>query len=302
MEENTGQARRPDEQDPAEGNTGQAPDPSKRQAPDQVLPAASAAPNPEADHDPSAAFSTPSAPWEPATSAAGTGEDLSGSPFGFAEIGEDEESPPRAKPFLSRLLNRIGIRTGPGADWMLDWIQVLAVAAVLAWLTMSYVVVRMRVPTGSMEPTIRTDSSFFVDKLSFYLRHPSPGDIIVFWHTEGSGNRVRYVKRLIATEGQRVKIVDCIKFSIEECGVYVNGQKLKGEAFNRPYYTGGKMGEQEWTVPEDHYFVLGDNSRNSLDSRFWGFVDEKDFIGEPFLRVWPLHQFGFMNGYFGTAR
>ena len=320
MEDNTGQARRPDEQDPEKNidqvrrPDGQADDetPSAFGADDEA-PSAFGADDETpsafgADDEASSAFSAEenevsAAPivtsWQTSST---QGEGLAGSPFGFDEAGEGaEEEPPRAKPFLSRLLNRIGIRTGAGVDWMLDWIQVLAVAALLAWLTMSYVVVRMRVPTGSMEPTIRTDSSFFVDKLSFYLRHPTPGDIIVFWHTEGSGNRVRYVKRLIATGGQKVKIIDCIKFSSEECGVYINGQKLQDEAFNRAYYTGGKMGEQEWEVPKDHYFVLGDNSRNSLDSRFWGYVDKNDFIGEPFLRVWPLYQFGFMNGYFGSA-
>lgn len=219
--------------------------------------------------------------------------------------GEDflsiEQEVVRSKPFLARVLNKIGIRTGPFMDSMLDWVQVLAVAAILAWLTMSYVVVRMRVPTGSMEPTIRSDSSFFVDKMSYYFREPSQGDIIVFWHNENSNKRVRYVKRLIATEGQTVRIRDCIQYTREECGVYVDGEKMTGPAFDRPYYSNGKMQDEEWVVPEDSYFVLGDNSRNSLDSRFWGFVDQEDFIGEPFLRVWPLNQFGFMNGYFGTG-
>lgn len=213
-----------------------------------------------------------------------------------------EEAPPGPRPFLARLLNRLGISTGRRAIWLLDWIQVLGVAAFLAWLTMSFVVVRMRVPTGSMEPTIQTHSSFFVDKISFLWRHPQPGDIVVFWHNETSGERVRYVKRLIAVGGQTVQIHDCGRLSAEECGVYVDGKKLTGEAFDRPYYAQGKMGSDVWTVPEGHYFVLGDNSRNSLDSRFWGFADVKDFIGEPFLRVWPLNQFGFMNGYFGTDR
>ncbi len=226
--------------------------------------------------------------------------------FPWAGKHEDEFQPIykevfRSKPFLSRGLNKIGIRTGPFVDSMLDWVQVLAVAAVLAWLTMSYVVVRMRVPTGSMEPTIRSDSSFFVDKLSFYFREPTQGDIIVFWHNENASKRVRYVKRLVATEGQTVSIKDCIQNPPETCGVYINGEKLTDPAFDRPYYANGKMRDEEWVVPEDSYFVLGDNSRNSLDSRFWGFVDQTDFIGEPFLRVWPLNQFGFMNGYFGTG-
>lgn len=217
-----------------------------------------------------------------------------------------EEEPP--KPWLVRVLNRRGIETTPRMEVALDWLQIIVVAVVLALITMNFIIVRMRVPTGSMEPTIAAGSSFFVDKISFYFRKPKPGDIIVFWHNEGTDEAprwVRYVKRLIAVGGQTVQIKDCY--------VYVNGVPMTDNAFNHPghphperqcYYSSGKMGEQILTVPPGHYFVLGDNSRNSLDGRFWDFpfVCEKNFIGEPFLRVWPPHQIGFMNGYFGSPR
>ncbi len=208
-----------------------------------------------------------------------------------------------SKPLLAKVLNYIGIPTRPLIDILLDWVQVLLLAAALAGLTMSFVIVRIRVPTGSMEPTIHAGSSFFVDKLSFSFRDPMPGNIIVFWHNESPEKRVRYVKRLVATGGQKVKIKDCVKYPRVNCGIYVNGERLldTNSAFDRPYYSNGKMGEQEWIVPKDSYFVLGDNSRNSLDSRFWGFVDQKDFIGEPFLRVWPPNEIGLMNSYFGTG-
>lgn len=213
------------------------------------------------------------------------------------------EEPRRKRPYLARLLNRIGIKTGETAEYYLDWLQVLIVAGLLAWLVMTFVMVRMRVPTESMVPTIEANDSFFVDKISYWFRDPKPGDIVVFWHYERDEKRIRYVKRLIATEGQTVQIKDCGRYSPAECGVYLDEKRLEGEAFNRPYYTGGKMGDQAWTVPEESYFVLGDNSRNSLDSRFWGFVKEEDFIGEPFIWVWPPRKFLHpMNGYFGSKK
>lgn len=106
--------------------------------------------------------------------------------------------------------------------------------------------------------------------------------------------RVRYVKRLIAVGGQTVEI--------QGGNVYVDGEKLEGERFDRYYYSNDprmRYGVTPTLVPEGNWFVLGDNSSDSWDSRFWGFVDESDFIGEPYLRVWPLTRFGPMNGYFG---
>lgn len=207
---------------------------------------------------------------------------------------EREEKKKRKKPLLARLLNKLGIPTGPVTEWIIDWVQVFIVAGFLAWFVMTFVLVRMRVPTGSMKPTIQEGSSFFVDKISYYFRKPDIGDIVVFWHQE-SDKKVRYVKRLIAIGGQTVEI--------KEGDLYVNGAKLTDPAFQRYYYCyPNRMNNCQWTVPEHKYFLLGDNSRNSRDSRYWGFADQKDFIGEPFFRVWPLSRIGFMNGYFGSNR
>ncbi|MFQ5793598.1 MAG: signal peptidase I [Candidatus Bipolaricaulia bacterium] len=200
----------------------------------------------------------------------------------------------RKKSYLAQILNRLGVSTTQRLDGILGWVEVIAIAGALAWLVITFVTVRVNVPTGSMVPTIRARDSFFVDKISYRFREPNPGDIIVFWRKEENGQRLRLVKRLIATEGQRVQI--------ENGDVRVNGEKLVGEAFDRYYCNAGIMGFEEWIVPEDSYFVLGDNSPNSLDSRFWEFVSKDDFIGEPFFRVWPLNRIGFMNSYFGSAQ
>jgi len=231
----------------------------------------------------------------------------------FSELEPQQPpQPERPRPLLARLLNGLGLSTSPGMEWGLDWLQVLFVAGLLAWFTMSYVVVRMKVPTGSMEPTIMPGDSFFVDKVSYDLglKHPKPGDIIVFWHYEPSpkcqdgflfwhwgprhGCWVRYVKRLIAVGGQTVQLKG-------DCKVTVNGVPLKGPAFARCYEPRGRMGTALWKVPPGSYFALGDNTENSSDSRYWGYLKASQFIGEPFLRVWPLNRLGFMNGYLGSV-
>lgn len=232
-----------------------------------------------------------------------------------------EEEDPRSKPFLSRMLNRAGIRTGHGVDWMIDWLQVLIIAGLLAWGTMSEGMVRMRVPTGSMIPTIQEGDSFFVDKFTYRvgINNPEPGDIVVFWHTdefkkcqdgflqwkwgEPKPCKERYVKRLVAIGPAEVRI------SMGK--IYVNGLEMTDIAFDRDYVCRNREHRDPtlrnpdecapFDVPEGEFFVLGDNTRNSSDSRYWGTVESGDFIGEPFFRVWPFERIGPMNSYFGSA-
>ncbi|HIE47797.1 TPA: hypothetical protein EYP84_02765 [Candidatus Bipolaricaulota bacterium] len=70
------------------------------------------------------------------------------------------------------------------AEWALGWLETIVVAGGAAWLIISFVTVRMTVPTGSMIPTIMPGDSFFVDRISYYFREPDVGDVIVFWHVE----------------------------------------------------------------------------------------------------------------------
>ena len=272
-----------------------------------------------------------------------------------------------------RLAHRLGYQPGKVMSEVFEWIEVLAVAGVLALLVMSFVTVRMHVPTESMVPIIEPRDSFFVDRISYQFRDPIPGDIVVFWHTnavlvrsvddrlekfgispgdrliavngvpiyseagvedvlqtlpEGTDislqlsgapailvgtkiaglesledvgivlreQRIRYVKRLIAVGGQTIHI--------RSGNLYVDGERLTEPEFDRQYSsTDPRMGfgVTPTEVPSGYWFVLGDNTSNSWDSRYWGFVNESDFIGEPFLRVWPLNRFGLMNGYFGSG-
>ena len=237
-------------------------------------------------------------------------------------IPEQSEAPPKRKPFTSRMLGKIGINTSPAVDWIFDWVQIFVIAGLLAWLTMSEGTVRMRVPTASMVPTIEVGDSFFVDKLTYKLglRTPNPGDIIVFWHTDQFSRckerilifwtsdeekpcKERFVKRLIAEGPAEVKII--------QGKIHVDGEVLSGPAFERDYMCGNNEHRDPLLrspdgcthiVPENEFFVLGDNTPNSNDSRFWGTVSTDEFIGEPFLRVLPLRRIGFMNGYFGSPR
>ena len=85
---------------------------------------------------------------------------------------------------------------------------------------------------------------------------------------------------MIGLPGEKIKISNGM--------IYVNGEPLQGDKYVRTYYDYGFYGEGEKTVPEDSYFVLGDNSINSDDSRFWGYVPRKNVLGRAFLIYWPL--------------
>jgi signal peptidase I len=96
---------------------------------------------------------------------------------------------------------------------------------------------------------------------------------------------MRHVKRRVG--GQTVEL--------RAGAVYVGGVVLGRPKFDRYHYSDDpryRFGVEPVEMPDGMLFVLGDNSKESFDSRFWGFVDVRRVIGVPFPRVWPLHRFG----------
>ncbi|MFB6285848.1 MAG: signal peptidase I [Candidatus Bipolaricaulia bacterium] len=225
--------------------------------------------------------------------------------------------PSEGKPLLALGLGLLGVETSPAVDRVLDWVFVLGLAVVLSFVVMQVGVARMMVPTRSMAPTIQPGDSFFVDKFTYWsgLNQPEPGDIVVFWHKQRSQPcehqllfwqwqeappcKLRYVKRLVAIGPATV--------TIRNGDVVVDGARLTGPRFDRRYTCGpranaGRFEEGcQWRVPSGKMFVLGDNTTNSRDSRYWGVADVASLIGEPFLRVWPPSRVGLMNGYLTDA-
>ena len=137
-------------------------------------------------------------------------------------------------------------------------------------------------PSGSMTPTLLPGDHFISNQMAYGFRIPfsdtrifpsSPqrGDTIVFSYPRNP--EVEYVKRVIALGGETV--------SIENDQVMIDGEPLEEPyAFFDPRHAGsGKSGFAPVTVPEGQLFVLGDNRRNSHDSRDWGFVEEKTVLG-----------------------
>jgi len=174
-----------------------------------------------------------------------------------------------------------------------DWIESIVVAFILAMLIRTFIIQPFKIPSGSMRPTLLEGDHIFVNKFIYGLRIPlvgkrlilwglkSPqrGDVIVFIYPQD--HKKNFIKRLIAFGGEKVKI--------KEGKIYINGQALEDGVFGQIYYYNrGLYGnEQEIIVPQNCYYVLGDNSFSSQDSRYWGFVPDENILGKAFLIFWP---------------
>jgi signal peptidase I len=115
------------------------------------------------------------------------------------------------------------------------------------------------------------------------VREPQRGDVIVFIYPEDP--KKDFIKRLVATESETVEI--------KNGTVYINGRPLLDTNFSRRYYYNrGDFAQegQKIVVPKDSFFVMGDNSASSQDSRYWGFVPKKNVLGNAILIYWPLNR------------
>lgn len=167
-----------------------------------------------------------------------------------------------------------------------EWGQSLVVALIVTLIVRTYVIQAFKIPSGSMIPTLQIGDKLFVNKYLYRFEAPKRGDIIVFKYPVDK--KKDFIKRLVAFEGEKVEIRDG--------KIYIDGKALDDpETFGKFYYYNHDpfAGPGERTqVPANSYFVLGDNSANSTDSRFWGFVPKENVLGKAVYRWWPLNRMG----------
>jgi signal peptidase I len=136
------------------------------------------------------------------------------------------------------------------------------------------------IPSESMVPTLMVGDRVLANKFIYDFTDPEKGDVAVFESVEVEGQDL--IKRVVATPGDTVEV--------REGMLYVNG-----EPQNEPYIKkGGGISppQQEFTVPKDSVFVMGDNRSNSRDSRFFGPVPEENLEGKAFVTFWPPGRLG----------
>ncbi|HPN72417.1 MAG TPA: signal peptidase I [Candidatus Omnitrophota bacterium] len=176
--------------------------------------------------------------------------------------------------------------------WWYEWVKPILVAAVLAMFIRTFIMQPFKIPSSSMVPTFVPGDRIFVNKFVYgakipftkmrlpALQKPRQGDIIVFFSPEEKKKFL--VKRFIASGGQTVEIRDG--------DILIDGKPSSAKALEKFYYHNtGEYGPEGRAVevPEGSFYVLGDNSANSMDSRYWGFVPEDNIVGKAFIIHWP---------------
>jgi signal peptidase I len=144
--------------------------------------------------------------------------------------------------------------------------------AVVIFLALNTATSRFQVRGASMLPTLHNGQYLVISKLTYWIRPPQRGDIIVFRPPTNPGEE--YIKRIVGLPGEQVEI--------REGEVAVNGQPL-----DEPYVNSPGAGSRPWTLSEGEYFVLGDNRRNSSDSRQFGPISEETIVGRAWVSYWP---------------
>lgn len=188
-------------------------------------------------------------------------------------------------------------------DLSRSFFPVLAIVLVLR----SFLVEPFQIPSGSMLPTLEVGDFILVNKYAYGLRlpvagtkilevdDPDRGEVVVFRYPEDG--RTNYIKRVVGLPGDHVRY--------RNKDLFINGDKVDsrfvarlppmelrretlGDIDHNLYLTLGRpsgSGEGEWTIPEGHYFVMGDNRDNSNDSRYWGTVPDELIVGKAFA-IW----------------
>jgi signal peptidase I len=206
-----------------------------------------------------------------------------------------------------------------GKSTVREWTEFFVTLIIMVFFIRVTTVEAFRIPTGSMENTLLIGDFLLVNKFIYGIRTPDwigipftdigfsipttrlpapskvePGDIVVFKHVDPQQGLVNYIKRCVAGPGQTLEIRD--RQVYVDGAVWPNPPESK---FTGPAPIRAGIGEPEivrkwgasWnhdnfgpiTIPEGHYFMMGDNRDNSSDSRYWGFLPESDVIGKALI-------------------
>jgi len=164
-----------------------------------------------------------------------------------------------------------------------EYAESLLIAFVLAMIIRTFVVQAFKIPTGSMRPTLIEGDRILVNKFIYKFREPKRGEVIVFKYPEDP--KLAFIKRLIGLSNEVLEI--------KNGRIFINDTIIEDNNITKSfYYNRGDYGgvDQQIKISDDNLFALGDNSANSRDSRYWGFVPRENMIGKAMLIYWPPYR------------
>jgi len=157
-----------------------------------------------------------------------------------------------------------------------ELLETVISAGVIAFFIITFIGQVTVVQGASMETTLHNKERLIANKIGYRLESPKRGEIIIF--RPPLDTKRNYIKRVIGIPGDKIKIVEGI--------VYLNDEALDESYVEYKSYEN----MPDIIVPDDSYFVLGDNRPNSSDSRYWGFVPRKNVVGKAWVVFWPLNK------------
>ena len=190
------------------------------------------------------------------------------------------------------------------------------VFVIVAVILIRFFIAELRwIPSGSMKPTLVEGDRIVVEKLTkipnLWKEHnfentPNRGDVMIFYppfvklkHTPLAVfsrltgffcKDVAYIKRVVGLPGEKLEIK---RNSVGAYKVYINDKPLEEDYIMNEYdyhVCKSDMHCGPLIIPENHYFMMGDNRGNSMDSRFWGTLPKERFIGRAVFLFWPLNR------------
>ena len=158
-----------------------------------------------------------------------------------------------------------------------SWLITIGAAFVLAYCITHFIIIKAEIPTPSMESTIMVGDKIVGNRLAYLFSNPERGDVVIFLFPDNE--KENYVKRIIGLPGETVEIIDG--------KVYIDNSS---EPLDEPYLSVEMEGSYgPYLVPEESYFMLGDNRNVSKDSRLWvnTYVAEDKIIAKAWFRYSP---------------
>ncbi len=170
-------------------------------------------------------------------------------------------------------------------DSLVELIEFVAIVAAVLIVLRFFIAEPHRVSGSSMVPNFHDGDYIITNKLAKSIAHLERGEVIIL-HNPRNTDQV-FIKRIVGLPGEKIQILDG--------QVYINGKQIQEPYLPQGLKTSGGAflpeGE-EITIPDNQYFVMGDNRNGSSDSREWGTVEYNLVIGQAWARYWPAQKFG----------